>query len=233
MFAALFARSVSKTSPLTLWTLYFVLTAIHIIANIKCMRLIAFDYFNKSRMDLVVNKFLSELEVAKIPDQIPVDTPQIVSKDEMLFFFNRSSRHNVPIRMGVSFNTFAEITGNNVQQLEIQLDKLLSNGYTISLGMYRHGQFCIVTAFGDDCKPETRAKAYFHALLLQRTMSKYGLGNKTKLRPKQKDAELFAQEDVSNRIGHTWRIFSSTTKSSGWDLSKTELQTEGFEVSVS
>ena len=201
------------------------------------MRLIAFNYFNKSRMDLVVNKFLSELETVKIPEKMAIDTPQIVSKSEMLFFFNRSLfKQSIPIRMGASFNTFAEMTGNNPQQLDKQLLELLMNGYVISIGKYRHGNSCIVAALGDDCKPETKAKAYFHGLLLQRMMLKDGLLGKTKLlrtSEKQKERELLVEDDVSNRIQKSWKLFSSFAQNSGWDLSKTELLTEGFEVSVS
>ena len=230
VFAALFARSVTEISPYTLWALYFSLTSIHIFANMKCMKLIAFDYFNRSRMDLVVNKFFSDLEAGGRQDNISVNTPLQVSKDEKLLFFHPSPAQKVPIRMGVSFNKFIEITGDDSQLfLEKQLKKLQSDGYTLSLGKNRHGSFCIVAVFGNNCKPETRAKSYFHALLLQRTIL-----NTVKGLPltNENDVKHIFQEEMSKRLQQEWRQFSSKTKSSGWDLSRTELHTEGFEVSI-
>ena len=134
VFAALFAKSVTKISSFTLWTLYFVLTSIHIIANMKCMKLIAFDYFNRARMDFVVNKYLSDMEAGVKQDQIIVDTPLKVSKEEVLLFFHPSStKHNISIRMGVSFKNFIEMNRDESQLFfEKELEKLQSDGYILS-----------------------------------------------------------------------------------------------------
>jgi Vitamin B6 photo-protection and homoeostasis len=112
IFAAVFARSMASVQDYRyIWMLYLALTALHIFANIKCMRLIAFDSFNTVRFNMVVTDFLRQWKQQQLlPRQgnnssgrpppplsleastmatspISVDSPVGISKKEPLFFF--------------------------------------------------------------------------------------------------------------------------------------------------
>jgi len=52
IFSALFARAVATWEVSKLWILFSALTLLHIIANMRCMRLIAFESINHIRMNL-------------------------------------------------------------------------------------------------------------------------------------------------------------------------------------
>ncbi|OEU22743.1 DUF647-domain-containing protein, partial [Fragilariopsis cylindrus CCMP1102] len=57
IFAGIFAKSVNNVSSRCLWMLYSALTYIHLYGNLKCMRLISFDYLNTIRMDMILRQY--------------------------------------------------------------------------------------------------------------------------------------------------------------------------------
>jgi Vitamin B6 photo-protection and homoeostasis len=126
IFAALFARSVASWKLWNLWILYSGLTLLHIVANMKCMRLIAFQSLNSIRMNIVVQDFLIWWDqqsqeptgnVSSTSSATPMlSTPVQVTKMEPLFFLPHRflPRQNairtlaVPIFFGSAFNDFCD-----------------------------------------------------------------------------------------------------------------------------
>ena len=91
--AALFATSVSNAPSALTWILYALLTAFHIYANMRCMRLVAFDSLNTARMDLLASQFFEQRETRKA-----LMDPRHVSRIEPLFFsfWKRPSNFSLP-----------------------------------------------------------------------------------------------------------------------------------------
>lgn len=223
VFAAFFAKSVSIVQGSHLWIIYSALTALHIFANMRCMRLIAFSSLNTIRMNLVVADFfewwLQHSQEKKAPSPSLSSAVQVASR-EPLFFFPRWRRRKLPftpINFGVSFNEFSEQSGKSVADLEAMLAK--KTPYWISLG--RSG---IVVALCTDIASTDQAKAYFHALLLAKELE-------TK-RPSDIDERNAVEQDVLRDLDKAWKVFATRCPQAGWDLTTCELRTKGYEISI-
>jgi len=158
VFAGLFAKSVSRVSPKSLWFMFFVLTYLHLYANIQCMRLISFAYLNTIRLDMILRNYLVPKDSSAAVDGIP--TPEDIAKREPLWFqfpgAGRllSPRKNVPsVYFGVAYDEFCKRSGKPVELLRSELTPIQpkrskkasrpmndhatntsSDGYIISIG---------------------------------------------------------------------------------------------------
>mmetsp|Transcript_8452 Transcript_8452/g.12428 ORF Transcript_8452/g.12428 Transcript_8452/m.12428 type:complete len:559 (+) Transcript_8452:122-1798(+) len=277
--AALFARSISSASQVVLWSLYSSLTALHIYANVQCMKSVAFEYLSTARINMIAPTFLSswnnsddsgsastdsshsltsENEEKKNDKQIiPLDTPEIISKKEPLFFINLGNRNRhiikppFPVHFGVSFNKLATLSGkatSTLQELLQMSEKKRMNAnhdsnrsYAISVGQqYRYGgrlvNRCILVAIKEGTDPVTKAKAYFHSILLGEKLVKQGVQHSYNSwgRKKQSAEELnnmirLAEEEAQAELDSAWGSFVCSASAAGWDISKTDLKTEGYE----
>jgi len=132
--AAMFARSVSDAPGPVLWSLYAALTALHIFANVMCMKLVALDRVNGPRMALLVNNFLDGWEHSGDEDSskrsensdepknetttLMLDAPDTIARKEPLFFLlQRLPQPPMKMRMGVSFNDFAALSERSQSEL--------------------------------------------------------------------------------------------------------------------
>lgn len=243
VFAALFAKSVSTVKLSHLWTLYSALTALHIFANRRCMRLIAFNSLNTVRMGMVVSDFfeswsqrppLQPAETTALIEESPVSalpSPIRIAKQEPLFFWPRLGRRkrvsSTPIHFGVSFNEFSEQSGKSLTELQDLLSS--ETPYWISSGRSSH--LVVVVALRTDATPVDQAKAYFHALLLgqelERQKAKAGAGSGD-------DAEraVAAEKAVADELESAWNSFATKCRQAGWDLSASELRTRGYEIDI-
>jgi len=271
---ALFARSIDLVSQTTLWKLYVSLTVFHIYANIKSMRLVAFESLNDTRMDMIVSEFMTiwrKANVGQTNENVTVDildkpvdsdkdanvsvqsklsslspfilnSPQIISRKEpLLFFRKREYQRDRPlstikkIHFGVSFNRFVKVWSSlglelNKERLTALLDKARSNGYIISSGLENKGKApVVVVSIMENTTKLNLARAYFHALFLTHVIKvkDAASGNIEQLQMLER-----AGTEVGNVIDAAWTIFEKSAKLAGWDLSKTELQTEGFVISI-
>ena len=236
VFAAVFARSVSTLKQTNLWALYSILTMLHIYANMRCMKLIAFDSFNNARMNLIVAEFinwweknlrLDETQGTVAAKPLQLSTPKDIANVEPLFFIG-TRQHKIaplPIHFGVSFDDFHSSTERTPPELESTLHQLSQDKYMIATG--KHRRLCIIVSFLVHASPKDQAKAYFHAILLCRHLKKQGAsvrdGNATA------SAEASAREELE----HSWDMFCTACRESGWDLSKTELRSHGYELELS
>jgi len=217
VFAALFARSVSQLKPAPLWILYSSLTILHIVANKACMRLIAFDSLNTVRMNMLLFEFFSWWKT-RDPEAGTLTTPAIIAKKEPLFFLSGTRKvvAKCPIVFGASFNEIVSKSYNvDKQQMAFQLS---SDGYLVVPGRSENERPCVLVAFQEDTSPSEQAKAYFHATLLSRYLHDPNSLN-------------IAEANASAELQNAWPFFETLCKSSGWDLTKTELRSQGYELS--
>jgi hypothetical protein len=238
IFAALFARSVSHVNSFRLWIVYSSLTLLHIIANMQCMRIIAFDSCNTVRMNLLFAEFFPWWE-KNAPSTSPgseppaMSNPVQIAKTEPLFFGvpgkYRKPPSDVPIHFGGTFNEFWERSGKSLAQFENEIFQNNKDNYIISSGWTKHGRLpCVVVSFLSQVTPLQEAKAYFHANLLGNELQT----SITKSGSKTIDDErrLEAEGDAGKQLDIAWGEFQTSCKAAGWDLSKTELRTKGYEV---
>lgn len=235
LFAALFARSVSSVPTLILWSLYASLTLLHIFANVRCLRLIAFDYLNTERMDLIVRDFLTKIsnsyhdvKVSTSANQlIQVDDPILVSKLESLFFkpFTLSRWKSIPIKMGSSFDDIVQIlafTEDNEATIRMFLDQMEREKYFVVAGKK---EIIVVINHNANADPIVKAKAYFSACLIRQKL----LGSKSFSKEK---VSLKLYEENTFEVNKLWPIFVNNLTRVGWDLNKTALSMKGFSITI-
>ena len=232
LFAALFAKYVSLSIPnVALWILYSTLTLLHVLANVKCLRLIALDYLNTERMDLIVHEFLNRVNDHDIQNEnsIILHSPTIISKKESLFF-NPFKRFflKTSIRVGVSFEEIVRAiiddqTDQAPKLVEVLIYQLTNKHYIV---MKDGTKPIIYVAFSPNANPTDKAKAYFSACLLrQQKITSRGNNDDDKISTNIK-------ENVDDECNHLWTLFESNAKKVGWDLNKTELSSEGYCIDV-
>jgi hypothetical protein len=227
IFAALFAKSVSTVNQTKLWTLYALLTLLHIIANMRCMRLISFDSFNNSRMQFIVKELLDWKKTGVDITGPVLSTPSEIAAREPLFFIGgRVPRlSSCPIYLGASFNELAKRSGVSAVELETSLLKDLTDSrYIVKAGMSDRGGLSIVVSFLANAVPRDQAKAFLHALLLSHELSQVGASDQESITK--------AEAKIEQEISAVWDVFQRSCQAAGWDLSKTELRSMGFELEV-
>lgn len=239
IFAALFARSVSTLNQTKLWVLYSSLTLLHIIANMECMKLIAFDSFNNARMNLVVKEYLAQSsDITAVEDLQSVNTtiatksvslssPKDIATVEPLFFVGtrQDKIAPLPIHFGVSLDEFSTLTGKSEVELQELLQQAHQNdSYLLSASWHGGRRPSVVVSFLAHATPEQQAKAYYHAILLSRQLKECDATNSRDV--------LAAETIANNELERSWNDFSQSCRRAGWDLSKTEIQSHGYELEV-
>jgi hypothetical protein len=220
VFAAIFAKSVASLPLTPLWILYGTLTFLHIVANRRCMRLMAFDSFSTLRMDIVVSDFLSHYNDASTVDLPRPLTPlDVSSREPLLFTTPQPWKPQHRIEMGVSFNEFVDLTTND----DMEMDGLLADGpkeyWLGTTTTFQSPQ--IVVALSENITKQNTAKAYFHARLLDRCLSMH-----TGMDP------LEAKTLAGSQLEQAWTAFRQQSQESGWDFVEAELKTKGYEVAL-
>lgn len=244
VFAAFFAKSVSRVDPLHLWLLYSALTILHIFANMRCMRLIAFDSFNDARMNMVLAEFLKWyntllVDSLKTTSTTPptLSSPSEISKIEPLLFGGQPkyarALPQVPIYFGDTFNDLSERSNKSSRELEkLTVNQTAKDDkYIISSALTPKGRSCVVVALLSHATPLQETKAYFHAMLLARRLEKRerSLQNGEKLND---TTRTIIDGEAQSELEAAWDMFQGRCRAAGWDLSKTELKTLGYEVEV-
>eukprot|EP00977_Amphora_coffeiformis_P010877 scaffold2558_cov172-Amphora_coffeaeformis.AAC.8 len=219
VFAALFARSVSTLPIKPLWFLYCSLTALHILANRRCMRLIGFDYFNTLRMDMAISHFLKQYDFSEDEVSATLSPREAARREALLFTTVLPDRPTHPIHLGVSFNEFIDHTREHTRESP-RLLLGMENDYWIAVSK-RAKNPQILVALPENTSATSTAKAYFHARLLDDILVK---------NPSQsaEEGEVLA----SKLMQKSWEAFRTTCTKSGWNVGATELSTKGFEVAM-
>ena len=231
--AALFATSVSNAPSALTWILYALLTAFHIYANMRCMRLVAFDSLNTARMDLLASQFFEQRETRKA-----LMDPRHMSRIEPLFFsfWKQPSNFSLPILSGISFNEFARLSGESLSVLKDAISKSAQKDqYLVASGKrQRGGGLSVLLVFLSSATPEQKAKGYFQALCLCKALEREGFHRRGRrgqhFRSYQNIHE--AEESATEECNQFWPTFRESAVKAGWDFSQTVLSTEGYALEV-
>lgn len=255
VFAGIFAQYVDRVSSRSLWTLYFLLTVLHICANLRCMRLISFDYLNTIRMDMVLERFFFSDE----KKSLAIASPQQISQNEPLWFLlptirrlagRTRNRQVLPpdcqIHLGVSFNDFCRKSRSGASS-QVQTNGLIDGkssisvlsadgGYLISSGYSSNRQLVpdIMVCFLKNITPLQEAKAYFHSKLLSYQLAAHIQKDADKDDTQKIDEPTLQniEDEVEGTLESSWGNFVTLCEKSGWDLSRSELDTRGYEILV-
>jgi hypothetical protein len=200
------------------------------------MKLIAFDSFNNARLNLIMAEFLRWWEnnmdqdgESLVAKPIQPSSPRLIAQVEPLFFIGpwRKKICPLPVHFGVSFDEFYSRTERTPHEMESTLYQSNDDKYMLATGS-SHGRLSVVVSFLVHATPEDQAKAYFHAILLSRQLKKQG-ANVGDDGDDIVAAELIAREELEK----SWGLFCKACQNSGWDLSKTELRSHGYELEIS
>ena len=248
VFAGLFAKSVSTVTPHILWLMYCFLTVLHLYANVRCMRLISFDYVNTVRLDMILREYIH----ADVKSQI-ISTPDEIAKKEPLWFrifslgqlFSRRKKEP-SIHFGVAYDEFCQQSGKPIDDLRLEImkaksitgDDLQSSGafetlndrYIISSGMTNNSKPCVVVSFLSDVSPEQQTKAYVHARILTNLI--HERQQKQGITTLGYETQLELEAEAKSRLQSMWKELLTSSARAGWDLSRSELRTRGYEVKV-
>jgi hypothetical protein len=241
LFAYKFVQSVSSVDPTRLWSLYATLTVLHLYANMQCMKIIAFDYLNTTRMKILVKQFLEQWNgnnggggrgdhhkkratAAESSSSLSLMPPNVLARKEPLFFIPGAARRgptSCKILFGDSFEKHRSSSSNNNngdeeeqkdQYLGSLSESLQDQKYLIS----HKNKRVVVVSLAADATPRDKSKAYLHAVLLGRALQDFA------------EPELVTTVQLKN----AWPAFEKACQQVGWDLDKTELSTRGYELSL-
>eukprot|EP00591_Stephanopyxis_turris_P007015 CAMPEP_0195523714 /NCGR_PEP_ID=MMETSP0794_2-20130614/23061_1 /TAXON_ID=515487 /ORGANISM="Stephanopyxis turris, Strain CCMP 815" /LENGTH=220 /DNA_ID=CAMNT_0040653769 /DNA_START=14 /DNA_END=676 /DNA_ORIENTATION=- len=175
---------------------------------------------------------------------ISLNTPADIAKIEPLLFFDirraKVSQTYIPIKLGLSFNELARLSEKSTAKLGGMLGRNNSERYILTTGYdgrWAKRRRTILIGIFSDATPKQIAKAYFHALLLARLLKVGGI-SKSRARKGKKSTSIEepTMEEVESKASDSfhelWSCFERNAESSGWDLSNTVLQTEGYAIEV-
>lgn len=215
IFAAIFAKSISSVQSKQVWFLYATLTALHLFANMRCMRIIAFNTVNAERMHLLFQYFWQQYIDNDKQSKIILPNPKQIALKEPLFFFlpnvRRQNLRRPKVKMGVCFD---ELTSHvSTEDIKIQLEK----PYLISTsnigGSSRRSRSLVKIALRTNATQRQNVEAYFDALTL---------------------CSIKEQNPCSSLNDHcnAWEQFSMAAEEAGWDLSRSDIRKLGYEILV-
>ena len=225
--------------------LFGLLTTLHIIANMNCMKLISFDYLNTPRMNMIVKNMLSHIElndeVENYEQIVAIDPPSVVCKEEPLFFIGKNARPftHVPIRFGVSFHSVYSNTKyfKDLKNVDLIIDNLEKKRYSIiqDFGSQSNLSRGIFVMLSEKATGLDKTKAYFHALLFRSENFKRYLSTQKRRHSIQEIVDNSLddfEQKVQTKMSTLWPIFVRKAENVGWDLAKTDLRSEGYEIEV-
>lgn len=234
LFAALFARSISSTAPTIIWSLYALLTSLHIFANVNCMRLIEFDYLNTVRANILIEQFLLTRRERKSEEYL---TPHEVARLEPLLFFLGRRRKNAvskfPIRMGVSFDKLFQYSLYD-SSLLMESFQLSKKPYAIALANIGRKPTILICLFSQSNSRDS-LEAYFRAMLFGDSLSRLRVPRMMSHSMFQSDIQsrvTSAMQDANRECDGAWPDFVSYAERLGWDLKRSDLQTEGYTIEI-
>lgn len=238
-----------RTKKKGLWIgLYCGLTLLHLVCNWRSLKLVTLDWLNGWRLHRVVDDFLTSID--KMPNDcgqgISFSTPTEVSKLEPIFFMpelqsKRSNLPRYPIKLGVSFNQLAKLSGAPSSTLKSMLTtkhNSYKENYILKVG-HTNRQLeknrCILVSFLIECSNREKAKAYLHACLVGRALLSVSVpnGNKNNRSVVHGERQLISQAEEIGReeTKVLWPVFERSASEAGWKLDKTEFSTCGYAIS--
>ena len=227
IFAAFFARSVSTVSLKGLWVLYSFLTVIHLYANTQCMRLMVFSHLNAVRLQMVLHDFwekrgADQQNATGAADSALLTPKQVARKESLLFWPPPRCARQRSIVFGVSFADWVKRHGwYDDAMLKDKLSSQEPQPYWILADTHRFGKPQIAVFLKHGISQSDQAKAYFHADLLSRRLTGETVADLSQI-----------ETEVTTQVNLSWDLFVSESAKAGWNLSRTELASVGFELRV-
>ena len=209
------------------------------------MRLIKFNYLNKERMDILLSNFIRQYsfqEDSADPNLVshPVDSPDVVSRVEPLLFIPlkpspSDSAHRPFIKMGVSFNDFVLYSCHHPKESMKQMRHSFTckKSHLVSPGFCkRTDRFCVLVLLFEGADSKDMTRAYFQANIYSNIMAKNSLMRKSKLSDEEQNSKLkLVEEEASHsHMDECWAAFEKQATAVGWDLTKSDLVSEGYLV---
>ena len=158
----------------------------------------------------------------------------------------------VPIHFGVSFNEYIDRTKttldiNHIKEILLDDHQVTKYPYFISMGSsHVHTRTpitirncCIVVALRSNTNAYTQAQAYFHATLYRRiiqdvmtTPPAIAATSTPAINHTNDDRDLLeiVEQRVREIFPNAWESFVIECDKAGWDLSRTELHSKGYEI---
>lgn len=228
VLSGLFARWMGGrgTRGAGLWVgMYTALTALHLAANYRSMRIVRLEWLNRDRMDLVLGGFLGGdgCDVGTVGLMDPAGAARV----ESLVFRPRVRQDRCRVRLGVSFNDLAAgFSNESSPELQSRLIGGMGDGYVLAVcnnGKRRS----VLVSFLRSLSRRDIARIYLHAKLVERAFSELEpLGSRIDSSPQ------IAQAKADSDVARLWPKFEKKARAVGWDLDKTEIATEGYEVCI-
>jgi hypothetical protein len=220
LFSYYFVKSIAKVDPKQVWSIYIILTLLHLYANMMCMRIIAFDYLNTPRMRILVRQFLQQWNNSNDENPLLMDPVKLAKKEPILFGIPYlRERSSVTILFGESFEAHRQSTqeGNEVivTQFSGSLSESLKDQKYLISSISKGKKHRIVVSLDVQATARDKTRAYLHAMILGRTLQ---------------DSE---PEVLATALMETaWPSFERACSRVGWDLDRTELHSKGYELSL-
>ena len=226
VLAALLAKRLGSCGVRSAIGLYCLLTAVHLFSNYRSLKLVALNWLNGWRLHLLVDEFLNcvsgegnEKGEGKAADRsIIVSNPMDASKKEPLLFLPewRSIKSKYPIRMGLSFNQFAQLAYRPPSFLvQRHLGQKRNQGkhdnYILTVGR----QGTIIVGFFANSHNREKAKAYLHCLLARRALISSHVDCKVGHHVGDEILIDSALETAQNELGKLWPLFEKSATDSG------------------
>jgi hypothetical protein len=216
-----FVQTVAQVDPTHLWALYCALTILHLHANMRCMKIIAFDYLNTPRMRMVIQQFLEQWNNGQAESLSLIDPKGLARKEPLLFgVTSRRKPTSSRILFGDSFERHRQLSDGNTrathQLLGSLSESIRDQKYLISAcSSPSHKKRLVVVSLAVDATPRHKARAYLHAVLLGRALQ-------------DSQPEMVATVQLES----AWPSFERACQQGGWNLDKTQLHTRGYELSL-
>lgn len=212
-----------------MWCIFSLLTALHIYANVQCMKLLELNSFNTLRMDIVLSNYFSQLDQLGILDdtsqsidnctRVSVLLPSEVAKIEPLFFLPRRTKTlSSNVLFGISFNNLVQSCASLATNLRSFYDQ--DKAYIVKVSRKRAKRKGVYVSLHSNASSVDKTKANFHALLLAYLLEKYAPADDEKILELEKKLDFL--------IDPLFSLFSKECQRGGWDLSKTGVYSRGY-----
>ena len=214
--------------------LYCALTSIHLVANWWSLKLVALDWLNSWRMHFIVDQFLRSADGTNTDQKSHVlSSPIEVSRIEPLLFLPELKRKRLcQIEIGVSFNKFARMSHHTSASLQSVLSQKQKQTYILSVGhagrkRVKHKRRILV-ALTSECSNTDIAKACLHACIVGHELVSTSKEHHNDV----EEIEIVKEVEVKaeNKLTQLWPLFELSASNAGWNLDRTEISTDGYEM---
>lgn len=214
--------------------LYCTLTSVHLVANWWSLKLVELDWLNSWRLHFIVDQFLRSVDGTNTGKKAHVlSNPKEVSRIEPLLFLPELKRKkSCPIEMGVSFNRFARLSHHTSVSLQSILSRKQKQNYILSVGhagtKRSKQKRRVLIAFTPECSNRDVAMAYLHACLVGNELASTSKEQHNDVEEIEivKEAEMKAE----SKLAQLFPLFETSASSAGWELDRTEISTQGYEI---